>query len=346
MILRVCAFTERGWRLVDRLEAVAPDEIVERRADETLNEWVGESFAARMPVLFVGACGIAVRAIAPFVKDKTLDSPVVVIDEFGRFVIPLLSGHCGGANRLAEQLACKLGATCVTTTATDVNALFAVDVFASENALRVCNPGGIVKVSSKILRGAAIDVAVEPGISLPDEEVPSEIRLREFPPTTRVDVLIAESPETYDVEASLRLSPKPFVLGIGCKKGTSAETIKRLALEGLATLGVPERWDLVAAVASVDKKRREYGLVRFASEIGSPFLTYAPEELNKVLGEFTSSKFVCETIGVDNVCERAATLAAGKGAELVLRKTIGAGATLAIARRKAVIARWKKRSLS
>ena len=184
MILRVCAFSDAGRRLAARLAAAFPDEIVDVRDSQTpLDAWVADAFASNLPLIFVGACGIAVRAVAPFVKDKTLDSPVVVVDERGRYAIPILSGHLGGANRLAEELARRIGAEAVVTTATDVNGLFAVDVFAAENAFHVENRDGIVRVSSKLLAGERIDVSIDPKIEYPREDVPAELRLREYPPT-------------------------------------------------------------------------------------------------------------------------------------------------------------------
>lgn len=85
--------------------------------------------------LFIGAAGIAVRYIAPYVKDKFTDSAVVVADEAGQYVIPLLSGHVGGAAELADQIANLLGAVSVHTTATDVRKKFAADVFAKKKCI-------------------------------------------------------------------------------------------------------------------------------------------------------------------------------------------------------------------
>lgn len=93
------------------------------------------------------------RAIASSVNNKLKDSPVIVIDELGKFVIPILSGHMGGANELAVLLAELMNATPVITTATDINNKFAVDVFAKKCRLAIVNKDGIAKVSSKVLAG-------------------------------------------------------------------------------------------------------------------------------------------------------------------------------------------------
>ena len=93
--------------------------------------------------MFICATGIVVRTIAPFVANKLTDSPVIVIDELGKNVIPLLSGHYGGANDIADILAKALGANLIITTATDINNLFAIDVFARDNGLKISNKDGI-----------------------------------------------------------------------------------------------------------------------------------------------------------------------------------------------------------
>lgn len=131
--------------------------------EQPLTEWTGEQMKKRRSLLFIGACGIAVRAIAPFLTDKLNDVPVLVMDEQGRFVIPVLAGHVGGANELAVSLAERMGSTQVITTATDLNHCFAVDLFARRNALHIVNKDGIAKVSSRILAGEEVTMVVEEG---------------------------------------------------------------------------------------------------------------------------------------------------------------------------------------
>lgn len=113
----------------------------------------GVCFSSMDALIFVGACGIAVREIAPYVKSKKTDPAVVCIDEAGQFVIPLLSGHIGGANALAEKLAEKLDATAVVTTATDVRGKFAVDAWAARHGCAISDMGLAKAVSAAILEG-------------------------------------------------------------------------------------------------------------------------------------------------------------------------------------------------
>ena len=102
------------------------------------SQWAGEQFrTGKDGVIFIGACGIAVRSIAPYIAGKKTDPAVLVIDECGQFVISLLSGHLGGANELAARCAGYLHATPVVTTATDLHSRFAVDVFAKKNGCAI-----------------------------------------------------------------------------------------------------------------------------------------------------------------------------------------------------------------
>ena len=136
----------------------------------------------RAAFLFIGAAGIAVRFIAPWVKDKYTDSPVLVLDEKGRYVIPLLSGHVGGAAALADEIARLTGGTAVHTTATDVQGRFAVDVFAKEHCLEITDRAAAKAISAAVLAGEKIALYIEESFrdmlsSQAEEKLPGEVVL-------------------------------------------------------------------------------------------------------------------------------------------------------------------------
>lgn len=307
------------------------------RRDEPLAQWAARAFDEGAPIIFVGAMGIAVRAIAGAAFSKKTDSPVLVVDERGKFVIPLLSGHLGGANELAVELAKTLGAQPVITTATDVNGLFAVDVFARRNNLSIVDTSGIAKVSAKLLRGEAAYMTVE-GIrpeELPELGMPPEITPLPWLPNSwkwedmHPDIAVCSVESAKELRAELVLTERDYVLGVGCRREKSAD-------EMLAALRKAEedkilRLEEIAAVASIDRKKEEPGLLDLAQRIRRPFCVFSPEELMNLPGAYTASSFVEQTVGVDNVCERAAVAAAG-GGTIVIPKTAGDGMTFAVAR--------------
>ena len=129
MKLSIIAFSDRGYELAERLAEQLGTAASRCGEEISLQDWTRERFRTDDGLIFVGAAGIAVRAIAPFVRDKTQDPAVVVIDERALHVIPILSGHLGGANDLARRIATLTGSDCVITTATDINGVFAVDGF-------------------------------------------------------------------------------------------------------------------------------------------------------------------------------------------------------------------------
>ena len=309
--------------------------------EQPLTEWTGEQMKKRRSLLFIGACGIAVRAIAPFLTDKLNDVPVLVMDEQGCFVIPVLAGHVGGANELAVSLAERMGSTPVITTATDLNHCFAVDLFARRNALHIVNKDGIAKVSSRILAGEEVTMAVEEG-HLREEEagIPGEKRLLEeinVPEGIRLvsteslaDVLVA--PASYGQGRLLTLRPKEYVIGIGCKRGKAAEQINQFVNRVLKESGIS--MEQVAAFVSIDRKKDEEGILWMSSHYGIPFVTYSAEELQQVEGTFHASEFVKSQVGVDNVCERAALRFSGPDGMLITGKQAEDGITAAIVKRR------------
>ncbi len=336
MIVRICFFTENGKNQAEKIRERCPDILFERRkGGQSLDDFTRDCFEKRLPILFIGACGIAVRAICPYAKDKLFDSAVMVMDEKGKFIIPILSGHIGNANELAQKIAKKLGSTAVITTATDVQDTFSVDVFARKNGCYIQNREGIRLLSKKILEEGMIFLSVHPDIKM-QKELPRQIRKASYPPDKEVDLLI-DYDRTYQNKALLCLSPKQKVLGIGCKKGKSFEEL-------LAFVKKEAGFDLekeLYGIASIDLKKEEKGLLTLAQYLHVPFFTFSAEELKRQAGNFHRSAFVEKTTGVSNVCERAAICLCGENGQLIKKKVASCGMTLAVAKKDAQIITWE-----
>jgi cobalt-precorrin 5A hydrolase len=278
----------------------------------------GPIFSSVDAMVFVGSTGIAVREIAPHVRDKATDPAVVSIDELGRFCVPLLSGHIGGANDLALELANALDATPVITTATDINKRFSVDAWAARNGYEIASLSRAKAVSAAIL----------------EQDIPLQC---DYPIMTKLPggVILGDSGAVgirismyrdEPFERTLRLIPRILHLGIGCRKGTDISVIREAVDTVLKENNIDHR--AVKCVASIDLKAEEAGLLAFCQEQKLPVLFFSAEELKAVPGEFTPSVFVQSITGVDNVCERAALI----GAEnLIVKKTARNGVTVALA---------------
>ena len=312
------SFTEEGRRLADRLSAALGGETccARDRADFSLSEWTKEMFSEKEALVFVGAAGIAVRAVAPFLKSKAEDPAVVCLDETGRFVIPLVSGHLGGANGLAGRIAAVCGGDAAVTTATDVRGVFAADSWAKRQGLSVLNPERIKTVSAKLLAGGPVTVSSPFPV---EGEPPAGVLLTEG----EGDAAVTFRPR----EDALCLVPRCLTLGVGCRRGTAAEALETAFSRFCGERGVLP--GAVGAAATVSLKKDEEGLLAFCREHGWPLSFFSAGELAAAPGDFTPSPFVEKTVGVDNVCERSAVLASG--GELIERKYAADGVTFALA---------------
>ena len=300
---------------------------------ESIGEWTKKQMEEKKTLLFIGACGIAVRAIAPYLTDKLQDNAVLVMDECGNYVIPILSGHIGGANEIAREIAEHIGAIPVITTATDLNRKFSVDLFAKRNGLFIANKEGIAKVSSKILARKVVTMVVRQGHLTEDVVLPEGIKiLSDFVCLEEQAADIVIDTKEQDSEVLLWLRPKEYIIGIGCKRGKEEEKINSFIRKKLEEQGI--LMEQIAAVASIDKKKDEQGIVAWCRKNKIPFLTFTSEQLQQIKGEFSSSDFVKEQMGVDNVCERAALCACEYGGLLICKKYAEEGMTIAIAKRE------------
>ena len=315
----------------------------------SLTGWMGEAFKEAGGILVIGAAGIAVRAASPWIRDKFQDPAMVVMDEKGKFAVPVLSGHWGRANELASRLADISGGTAVITTATDVEKRFAVDVFAEKNGLWISDRQAAKQVSADILAGIPVKVASafpqEGALPMGCESVPYGREEKEVPKDCGrqgsfvvISVFGSKPGEVPEGKVrALYLVPRLVTLGIGCRKDMDPGKLKEQVMAVLEESGI---WpEAVEAVATIDLKEQEPALLSLCREMGWKLKSFSAGELKAVRGEFAHSDFVEQTTGVGNVCERAAVLAGG--GQLIVKKQRRFGVTVAAALRPWTV-KWNR----
>ena len=315
------AFTDTGLALARRLADALPGS-VDRcgHGGPSLEAWTAQQFAQSGALIFVGAVGIAVRAVAPHCRSKASDPAVVVLDECGHFAVPILSGHLGGANDLARQLAAVCGAVPVITTATDANGVFAVDEWARRQGCAVLEPERIKWVSGRLLAGQTVGCWAEFPVA---GQAPAGLSMAASQP--QADLALTLTPAGQ----ALHLVPRIGVLGIGCRRGTTARQMEETFAAFCSRYSLAPQ--CITAAASIDLKAGEAGLLAFCREHGWAVQFFSAAQLQAVPGQFTPSPFVQSVTGVDNVCERAAVLASG--GSIRIPKQAGGGVTFALALR-------------
>ena len=313
---------------------------------EPLTDWGRKHFLQEECLIFVGSSGIAVRTIGPLAVSKKTDPAVLVVDDQLQYVIPILSGHLGGANEIANRLASLAGAEAVLTTATDVHQKLAPDVFAQKNGLKIMDFTAAKLVAAALVRGETIIVYTDDEVK---GRVPDEVRLKRLNDFTDYPgggaiVISVIKPNLTEKPEVLWLVPQMVYLGIGLKAGKSEEAVAQTVDVCLEQAAVETA--ALAGAASIDIKSQEAGLLAFAERMHLPLRFYTAEELNQVEGKFTESAFVKQVTGTDNVCERSAMLAAmtaGNITEtlsstmLLQPKTALDGVTAALAMKKGTI---------
>lgn len=337
----VYSFSKRGAELSKRVSTILTGLGYDASA-ETLAKYAEEAgigvmlpdyktacqraFAECGVIIFVGAAGIAVRTIAPYIKSKTTDPAVITIDEKANFVIPLLAGHIGGANEISRAVADKLQATACVTTATDVNGLFAVDEWAARNNMLIDSMHEAKSFAAALVDDQVVGVYSDFEI---EKALPKNLLLID---SSKSDLKCGMAVTVYDNKKpftnTVTLIPKVVHLGIGCRRNTPCEKIEQLVEQELQKLSIDKR--SICSVSSIDLKKDETGLLEFAAKNDWPAKFYTAEELKNVAGDFASSAFVSSITGVDNVCERSAVLSSEQG-KVLLHKTSLNGVTLAIA---------------
>ncbi|HTC80575.1 MAG TPA: precorrin-3B C(17)-methyltransferase, partial [Acidimicrobiia bacterium] len=299
--------------------------------------------------VLVCATGIAVRAIASRLADKTADPAVVVVDDGGRFAVALTGGHRGGANVLAREVAALLGAEPVVTTATDGAGLPALDSLPGFTAV-----GDVAAVTRAWLDGSPPTVEVDPTLAgwplpptlsaeLPDPAITGSAG---GPVGRGPGRVVVTDRDVEPAAGEVVLRPRSLVLGVGSSTGADPEGLHRLALATLAEAGLAV--DAVGCVATVDRKAAEPAIVELAAALGVALRAF-PAEVLAAMPVPNPSPVVEAAVGTPSVAEAAALAAAGAGVgtaagagadvegraggAIVVEKRRAADATVAVARR-------------
>ncbi|ERI91114.1 CbiG protein [Clostridiales bacterium oral taxon 876 str. F0540] len=265
-------------------------------------------------LIFIASTGIAVRAVAPYLRSKAEDPAVLVIDVFGKHVISLLSGHLGGANELAIEIAELIKAEPIITTATDGMGIEAPDMIAKRNNLVIENPKTAKDISALLVDGRKV--------AFIDEE--NKIKA----PKGYSDDLEAYKGLVYVTNKDIKtlyLIRKNIVLGIGCKKNYSPEKMKKTVLKALKNYNLDYR--SVKAVVTIEIKKEEQAIVELAQNLKAEFKIFTIDDIKKVEHKYKGSDFVEKNVGVRAVCEPCVEL---YGARLITEKLNCEGMTLCI----------------
>ena len=329
--------TNNGLALAKRLKKLYPDaHVLKFKSGNVQQAWNKSG-----NLIFIMAAGIVVRSIAPLIKNKKTDPAVVVIDEKGNYAVSLLSGHIGGANNLAREIAGYLGGEAVITTASDINNVTSLDLWAKENNLVIDNWKTLPRVSTKLINTGALRVFVEQNsefriqnsdIKLPKEflrvddpkfadvVITNKTKIPLYPPLTKGD-------EGGFSKRGWRDLPKNLIVGIGCNTGTPESEIDKAVNSVLLKNNLSPK--SIQAIATLDKKKKEPGLVSFAKKHGIEIISFSTKELNSVKN-VSVSLAAQKSLGVNAVSEPAALLASGAESLLIPKQKIG-NVTIAVA---------------
>jgi cobalt-precorrin 5A hydrolase/precorrin-3B C17-methyltransferase len=336
--------TNNGLILARRIQKLYPDARIVKFTSVGAN---GRSPLQRYwddsgSLIFIMAAGIVVRTIASLIKDKKTDPAVVVLDEKRRYAVSLLSGHLGGANRIAKELADFLKGDAVITTASDVNNLPSIDMWAKENNLVIENWKLIPKIATKLINKGVLKVYADVG-AIHESPLPKEFLQVDDPGLA--DVLITNryfksqtrlpDGQVSNLKFQIYMRPNNLVIGIGCNSGTSADEIEDAVKKTLGENNLA--FASIHSIATIDKKGNEPGLISFAGKYKFKVNTLTPHELNSAFSRQQSaislSNAAFKATGAYAVAEPAALLAAGAATLLVPKQKIG-NVTVAVAEKR------------
>jgi cobalt-precorrin 5A hydrolase/precorrin-3B C17-methyltransferase len=280
---------------------------------------IRELFSSGTPVIGVCASGILIRAVAPLLRDKSIEPPLIAVSDDSSVVVPLLGGH-RGANRLAVRIASFLEAKAAVTTAGEVALGIALDEPPEGWCL---DPESDAKaVMAKLLSGG--------GVQKTGAEVKNAHWLSVLPSGTDVKILCTTEINKDNLNSDVIFYPKMFSLGVGCSRDCPPQELKRLVNDALLEANV--NYHAVHSINTLDLKADEPAILDLANDFGIPLRLFTSEELEQEAHRLKSpSEVVFKEVGCHGVSEGAALAQVGNDGFLSLNKKKTKNATCALA---------------
>ena len=325
MKLAVITLTNQGEKLARELALGLENNPTILRVDlyhKNVRQTLNDIFLNYDCILGIMAIGIMVRSICNLISDKTKDPAILVMDENGKYVISLLSGHLGGGNDYAVKIADIMGTEPVITTSTDVNCKLGVDSLARKYFLKINPTSEILIINKALIENKKVILAVPAGFNYLFNEKLVKNAYHMIKSSKNLKASFNES--------TIKLTPKKLVVGLGSRRGVSTDQVLFAVNEACKLLEIPpERID---CLATAEPKMDEQGIKDAAIKLAVPLKVVsldATRNLNHP--DVTESPFVKKTFGIPGICEPAALIAAGEQADLIFKKTKFDKVTVAVA---------------
>lgn len=336
MKIACLSFTEKGKELGDKLESLTKVDTgytihhySNGEIDGGIRNIIANIWNEYRGIIFISSTGIAVRIINPYIKDKTIDPAVVVVDDLGKFSISLLSGHLGGANELAQWIGEKINTIPVITTASDNRKIEAVDLFVEKNNYYIEDMKSVTKITAMMVNGKTIGFYSEEDKIIDYPNIMTLDSLDYLDPKIE-GLIIVSSQEMEFTNIKIPyviLRPRNINIGIGCRKGVEGRRIIEAIESCLMKVKLSNK--SINAIGTVEVKKNEKGIIEAAEYFNCPMKIFTIDEIKEVEDKFDKSQFVKDTIGVYSVSEPSAYLLGGK---LITRKSKHNGITISISK--------------
>lgn len=338
--------TPQGEKLAKKIQSKLQGDLFGK---ENLKENFALAFKKYDGLICIMAAGIVVRMVAPYLEHKTKDPAIVVVDQKGQYAVSLLSGHLGGANQLAKEIAVIIGGLAVITTATDIEKQIAFDVYAAENELQIENIKELKYISGSIVQGKVIEIycwneAEKRKIKNYCEQNNFEMARLQFVDqpneiTTECGIFISpylmlgeehSKKQKFNCKHLLVLRPMVLTLGIGCKKNRNSDGVREAVEETLKKLEMSSL--SLKQVATIPRKAQEIAVQELILQYKIPLHLIEEEQianLDLAALHIQQSQFVKQTVGVASVSTACAYLASN-GGNILVDKAKFSGFTLAL----------------